>query len=135
MRAKNKVSQKTGPQDDYSIPKKKINLQVVSVRPDKDCVSSHEEILAELARDSWFSKLSTALSTYNYEEARATEGNDPRSYQTTNLRAWIVKCIASEVTVVSTKNRLFCGIFEDIDRTYTNLGAHLTKYVRILFTI
>ena len=133
IRAKTKVSQKTGPQDEYSIPKKKINLQVVSVRPDEDWVSSREEILAELARDSRFSKLSTALSTYNYEEARATEGNNPTSYQTTNLRAWIVKCIASDIMVVSTKNRLFCDIFEDIDRTYMTLGAHLTEYVRVLF--
>ena len=67
------------------------------------------------------------------EEARATEGNDPTSYCTTNLRGWIVKCIASEVTVVSTKNRMFCDIFEEIDRTYTTLGAHLTEYVRVLF--
>ena len=100
---------------------------MVSVRPDEDWVSSREEILAELARDSRFSKLSTALSTYNYEEARATEGTNPTSYQTTNLQAWIVKCIASDVTVVSTKNRLFCDKFEDIDWTYTTLS--LTEYV------
>ena len=70
---------------------------------------------------------------YNYEEARATESTDPTSYQTTNMRAWIVKCIASEVMVVSTKNRMFCDTFEDIDRTYTTLGAHLTEYIRISF--
>ncbi len=34
--------------------------------------------------------------------------------------------------MVSTKNRLFCDIFEEIDRTYTTLGAHLTEYVRVI---
>ena len=106
---------------------------MVSVRPDKDWVTGLDEILAELARDSRFSKLPTALSTYDYEEARATEGTDPTNYHTTNMRAWIVKCIASKVMVVSTKNRMFCDIFEDINRTYTTLRAHLTEYVRILF--
>ena len=99
VRAQTKVSQKTGQQDEFSIPKKKINLQVISVRPDEDWVTSRDEILAELARDSRFLKLSTSFSAYNYEEARATEGNDPMNYCTTNLRAWIAKCIASDVMV------------------------------------
>lgn len=30
------------------------------------------------------------------------------------------------------KNRLFREIFEEIDRTDTTLGAHLTEYVRVL---
>ena len=77
--------------------------------------------------------MSTALSTYNYEQARETEGTDPTNYHTTNLRAWIVKYIASDVMVISTKIKMFCDIFEDLDRTYTTLGAHLTEYVRILF--
>ena len=65
IRAKTRVSQKIGPQDEFSIPKKKISLQVVSVRPDEDWVTGCEEILAELVRDSRFSKLSTSLSAYN----------------------------------------------------------------------
>ena len=76
--------------------------------------------------------MSTSLSAYNYEGARASEGNDPTNYCTINLRAWSAECIESDVTVVSTKNRLFCDIFEEIDRTYTTLGAHLTEYVRVI---
>ena len=133
IRARTKVSLKTGPQDDSSIPKKKITLQVVPVNPDEDLVTGREDILQELARDSHFLQLSTALETYNYERARETEGEDPTNYHTRNLRAWIAKCIQSDVTMVSTKNKMFCEIFEELDRTYTTLGAHLTEYVRILF--
>ena len=115
VRSATKVSTKTGHQDEFSVPKKKINLQVISVNPNEDWAKSRDEILAELARDSRFSTLSTSLSAYNYEAARAIEGSDPTSYCTTNLRAWIVKCVASEVTAILTKNRLFCDIFEEID--------------------
>ena len=31
------------------------------------------------------------------------------------------------------KNKIFCEIFEELDRTYTTLGAHFTEYVRVLF--
>ena len=44
IRVKTRVSQKTGPQDEFSIPKKKISLQVISVRPVKDWVTRREEI-------------------------------------------------------------------------------------------
>ena len=74
--------------------------------------------------------MSTALSMYNYEQARETEGTDPTNYHTTNLRAWIVKYIVSDITVVSMKNKMLCDIFEDLYWTYTTLGVHLTEYVR-----
>ena len=50
--------------------------------------------------------MSTALSTYNYEQARETEGTNPTNYHTTNLRVWIVKCIALDVTVILTKKKV-----------------------------
>ena len=85
IRAKTKVTLKTGPQDEYSIPKKKITLQVVPVRPDEDWVTGRDKLLEELARDSRFLQMSTALLTYNYEQARETEGTDPTNYHTTNF--------------------------------------------------
>ena len=131
--AKTKVSLKTGPQDDPSIPKKKITLQAVPVNPDKDWVTRREDILKELARGSHFLQLSTALETYNYEHAGETEGEDPMNYHTRNLQAWIAKCIQLDVTIVSTKNKMFWEIFEELHQTYLNLGAHLMEYVHILF--
>ena len=131
--AKTKVSLKTGPQDDSSIPKKKITLRVVPVNPDEDWVTGREDILQELARDSRFLQLSALLETYNYEHPRETEREDPTNYHTKNLRVWIAKCIESDVTIVFTKNKMFCEIFEELDRTYTTLGAHLMEYVHILF--
>ena len=102
------------------------------MKPHEEWVKGREKILAELARDSRFSKMSTSLSAYNYEGARASEGNDPTNYCTINLRAWLAECIESDVTVVSTKNRLFCDIFEEIDKTYTTLGAHITSYMKVI---
>ena len=106
IRAKTKDSLKTGPQDEYSIPKKKITLQVVPVRPDEDWVTGRDDILAEFAWGSRFLQMSTALSTYNYEQARETEGTDPMNCHTTNLQVWIMKCIALDVTVILTKKKV-----------------------------
>ena len=55
------------------------------------------------------------------------------NYHTRNLGAWIAKCIQSDVTILSTKNKMFWEIFEELDWTCMTLGAHLTEYVRILF--
>ena len=67
IRAKTKVSLKTGPQDDSSIPRKKITLKVVPVNPDEDCATGREDVLQELAKDSRFLQLSTVPETYNYK--------------------------------------------------------------------
>ena len=132
VRNTNRATSKTGGQDEFSIPKKKIALKVVPVKPHDEWVKGRDKILAELEKDSRFSKMSTSLSAYDYERARAYEGKDPTNYCTINLRAWLAECIESDVTVVSTKNRLFCDIFEEIDKTYTTLGAHITSYMTVI---
>ena len=48
IRAKTKVSLKTGLQDGSSITKKKITLKVVPVNPDEDRVTRREDVLQEL---------------------------------------------------------------------------------------
>ena len=133
LRAKTKVSLKTGPQEDSSIPKKKINLKVVPVNPDEDWVTGREDVLQELVKDSCFLQLSTAIVTYNYERAREAEGDDPTNYLTRNLRTWFADCIQLDASIVSMKNKMFCEIFEELDQTYTTLGAHLTECVQVLF--
>ena len=86
IRTKTKVSLKTGPQDDPSIPKKKITLQAVPVNPDKDWVTRREDILKELARGSHFLQLSTALETYNInapekQKEKAPQTTTPGTYK------------------------------------------------------
>ena len=110
-----------------------MTLKEVLVNPETNWATSCEAVLQELARDSRFLQLSIALKTYSYERAQESEGGNHRSYLSRNLRMWFAGCIQSDVSLVSMKNKMFSEIFEELNRTYTTLGAHLTKYIRVLF--
>ena len=133
IRAKARVSSKIVPQEDSSVPKKQVTLKEVPVNPPKNWVTCCEAVLQELARDSRFLQLLIPLETYNCKRAKEVEGGDHKSYLSRNLCMWFASCIQLDVSIVLMKNKMFSEIFEELDCTYTTLGAHLTEYVRVLF--
>ena len=133
IRARTKGSVKNVPQEDSSIPKKKVSLAELKVNPETSWVTDRESVLQELVKYALLLTLSTALEMHQYEKAKTAEGDSHTGYLGRNLRTWFVSCSTLEVSVVSMKNKMFSEIFEELDQTYMTLGAHLIEYVSVLF--
>lgn len=100
-----KGSLKTIPQDDSSIPKKKVSLAQLKLYLETSWVTGRKSVLQEPAKDSRFLALSTGLELHQCKKAKTAEGGSHTGYLSKNLRRWLAACIASDMSAM--KNKMF----------------------------